>query len=218
MNSSSAGVTSVESSGGRIEVALVDLALDEARADHRDADAVRQQAPAQRVRQPVHRELRRRVDARSRAGDEGGHRRRVDDVPALPVRLDPGHERDDAVDDTAEVDAEHPVPVLVRGVGDVVEEVDAGVVAEDVDVPEDALGLVGGACERLAIGHVELDRVHVTVELRRRGLEVVGPYVGDRHAHARRDEGLGHPEADSAPASGDEGDLAFHVPHALRTL
>ena len=104
-------------------------------------------------------------------------------MPALSVRLDPRHERHDAVDDTAEVDTEHPVPVLVGGVGDVVEEVDAGVVAEDVDVAEDALGLVRGAGERLAIGHVELDRVDVAVELRRRRLEVVGPYVGDRDPH-----------------------------------
>ncbi len=181
MNSWSAGVTSVESSGGPDQVALVDLALDEARADHRDADPVRQQAPAQRVGQPVHRELRRRVDARARAGDERGHRGRVDDVPALPVRLDPRHEGDDAVDDAAEVDAEHPVPVLVRRVGDVVEEVDAGVVAEDVHVPEDALGLVGGTRERLAVGDVQLDRVHVAAELGRRRLEVVGADVGDRH-------------------------------------
>ena len=129
-------------------VALVDLALHEPGADHRDADPVREQAPAQRVRQPVHRELRRRVDARARAGDERGHRGRVDDVPALAVRLDPGHERDDAVDDAAEVDAEHPVPVLVRRVGDVVEEVDPGVVAEDVDVAEHPLRLVGRARER----------------------------------------------------------------------
>ncbi len=196
------------------QVALVDLALDEARADHRDADPVRQQAPAQRVRQPVHRELRRRVDARSRARDEGGHGGRVDDVPALPVRLDPGHEGDDAVDDTSEVDAEHPVPVLVRGVGDVVEEVDAGVVAEEMNLPEDPLRLIGGAGERLAIGHVEQDRVHVSVERRRRGLEVVGPYVGDRHAHACRDERLRHAEPDAAPASGDESDSALDVPHA----
>jgi hypothetical protein len=58
------------------------------------------------------------------------------------VRPDPRHEGDDAVDDAAEVDAEHPVPVLVGGVCDVVEEVDPGVVAEDVDVAEDLLGLV----------------------------------------------------------------------------
>ena len=29
------------------------------------------------------------------------------------------------------------------------------------------------------------------------------------------DERLGHAEPDSAPASGDEGDLAFDVPHGL---
>ena len=214
MNCSSAGVTSVDNSAGRIEIALVDLALDEAWADHRHADAVRQQAPAQRIRQPVHGELRRRVDPRARAGDEGCHGGRVDDVPALAVRLDPGNERDDAVDDAAEIDAEHPVPVLVRRVCDVVEEVDAGVVAEDMDVPENALGLVRGTSERFAIGHVELDRMYVTADLPHRGLEVIGSYVGDRDAHACRGEGLGHSEPDPAPAPGDEGDPAFDVPHA----
>jgi hypothetical protein len=137
----------------------------------------------------------------------------VDDVPALTMRLDPGHERDDAVDDAAEVDAEHPVPVLVGRVGDVVEEVDPGVVAEDVDVPEDVLGLVRGPRERLAVGHVELDRVDV--ELGFRGFEMVGPHVGDRHSHSGRDERLRHPEADSAAASGDERNSSFHVKHAL---
>ena len=94
----------------------------------------------------------------------------------------------------------------------------AGVVAEDVDVSEDALGLVCRAGECLAVGHVELDRMHVATELSRRRLEVVGPYVGDRDAHACRDESLRHAEPDATAASGDEGDSALDVPHALRTL
>ena len=64
-------------------VALVDLALHQARADHGDADPVRQQAPAQRVGEAVDGELRRRVDPRARAGDERRHRGGVDDVAAL---------------------------------------------------------------------------------------------------------------------------------------
>jgi hypothetical protein len=201
---------------GPDQPALVDLALDEAGADHRHADPVRQQAPSERIRQAVHGELRCRVDPRPGAGHERRHRRGVHDVTALAVRLDPGDERHDAVDDAAEVDAEHPVPVLVRRVGDVVEQVDAGVVAEHVHVPERALRLVGGAGERLPVGHVQPDREDVAAERRRRLLEMVGPHVGDRDVHAGGEERPGHAEADPAPASRDEGDPAFDVAHRRR--
>ena len=216
MNSSSAGVTSRRQLGGPDQVALVDLALDEAGADHRHADPVRQQAPAERIRQTVHGELRSRIDPRPGAGDERGHRRGVDDMTAVAVRLDPGDERHDAVDDAAEVDAEHPVPVLVRRVGDVVEEVDPGVVAEHVHVAERPLRLVRRACECLPVGHVQPDREDVGAECGRRLLEVVSPYIGDRDLHAGGDECPGQAEADPAPASRDEGDLAFDVPHRRR--
>jgi hypothetical protein len=135
-------------------------------------------------------------------------------VATLPVRLDARHERDDAVDDAAEVDAEHPVPVLVGRVGDVVEEVDPGVVAEHGDLAEHLLRLVGGARERLAVGDVELDRVHV--ELRCGCLEVVVADVGDCDPHARVHERPRHAEPDAAAAAGDEGDSSFYVKHGLR--
>ena len=137
-------------------------------------------------------------------------------MPALAVRLDPRHEGDDAVDHPAEVDAEHPVPVLVGRVGDVVEEVDAGVVAEDVHVAEGALGLVRGSRERVAVGHVELDRMDVAAEL---GL-ASSRWSGRMSAIATfipRREGSRHSQPDAAATARDERDLALDLAHRRGT-
>src|SRR5262249_45336761 len=55
------------------------------------------------------------VDAETARRDEARHRRGVDDVAGLLRRDHARHERLDAVDDAPEIDAEHPLPVPVRG-------------------------------------------------------------------------------------------------------
>ena len=63
-------------------------------------------------------------------------RRDVDDMSALPLRLDLGHERHETVDDAAEIDAHDPVVVgIARFVGRA-EHADAGVVDQHLDVAE----------------------------------------------------------------------------------
>ena len=124
-----------------------------------------------------------------------------------------------AVDDAAEEDPEPPVPVVVPGGRDRPEKAHAGVVAEHVDVAEDALCLVGRARQGFAVGDVELDRVDALLqstfaEALQGGRDVVGPEVGDHDVHARVHERLGHAEADTARAPGDERGPSRDLLHA----
>ncbi len=144
-------------------VALMDRAVDEAWAQHRDADIVRRQVPAQAFAQAAHGEFRRGVDAGGRPGDEGRHRGGVDDLAALAMALHARHEGAHAVDDAAEIDAHHPIPVLEGAFVHRREQVDAGIVADDVDMPEDALRLIGGASHRVAVSHVDMDRMDAQI-------------------------------------------------------
>ena len=77
--------------------------------------------------------LRDEVRREHRAVDEPGERRGVDDVRGPAGGLEPRQERADAVEHAPEVDAEHPLPVRQRLVGDASERRHPGVVAEDVD-------------------------------------------------------------------------------------
>ena len=163
MNSWSAGVTSVEL-GRPDQVALVDLALDESRADHRDADA--SGSRLQRSASWTARAPRTSPSCRCllRARDESGCGGGVDDVPAsscalilgtnvttpltTPPRLTPSTQSQSWYVASA-MSLKRLMPAFKQ---------------RTWTFPR-TLGLVRRACERLAVGHVELDRVHVTVEL-----------------------------------------------------
>ena len=88
-----------------------------------------------------------------------------------------------------------------------------------MDVAENRLRLVGRSGERLAVGDVQFDRVHVLprpapVQALQGGLDVIGPEIGDHDIHPRRDERLRHAEPDPARAAGDERGLADDLFHA----
>ncbi len=135
--------------------------------------------------------------------------------PPSPCFLIRGIEGFDAVDDAAQIDAHHPVPVLVLGLVDGRVAADPGIVADDVDLAEDALGLVGGAGEGLAVGHVELDEMVRQVgalQHRRRLVEMVLADIRHHHFHAVLEKHPRHAEADARGAPGDKGGFAVERP------
>src|SRR5215475_8702901 len=132
------------------------------------------------------------------------------------VFLNPGDEGPDAVDNPAEIDAEQPVPIVIRAFIHRREKINAGVVADDVNSAEQPLHLVRRAIERLAIGHVQPDRMRLParfIEISHRAIEMILPDVGDNYLHAGVMKHLGHTETDAAPAAGDECYFSFHIFH-----
>ena len=77
---------------------------------------MRTQGKPQSVGHATDRELRGGIDAgKRRHRNHSGHRRGVDDVAAFAMRFDAGQEVDQPIDDDAEIDAEHIVPLGVAG-------------------------------------------------------------------------------------------------------
>ena len=170
----------------------------------------------QRFRKAADRELGAIVDAGHARGEEARHRRGVDDVAAEPALLHPRHEGLDAVDHALEVDAEHPVPILVGGIVDRPEQVHAGIIEEKRDRAHPRLGLVGGRGEAFARGDVEPDPGHLAiVEDGERLLDRILPDVGDHHLAALVEQHPGEAQTDAVGAAGDEGGPAREVLHAF---
>ena len=137
-------------------------------------------------------------------------------MPGLAERLQARNESHDAVDRAAQVDAENPVPVLVRRHVHRAKDVDAGVVDEDVDLPEDLFGLVGRAHESVAVGDIELERMHTSgciLEVRECLIAMRFAHVGDDDLGAGRREGARDAEADATHAAGDEDDFVLEILH-----
>src|SRR5215510_7357775 len=132
------------------------------------------------------------------------------------VFLDPGDEGPDAVDNTTKIDTEQPVPIIICAFIHRSEKIDAGVVADDVNPAEHPFHLVRRAVERLAIGHVQPDRMRASarlIEICHRAIEMILPDVGDNYLHAGVMKHLGQTETDAAPAASDEGYFPFYVFH-----
>ena len=113
-----------------------------------------------------------------------------------------------------------PVPVVVLGLVDGAQQPEAGVVDQHVDLAEGLLRLVGRARIGLAVGDVELEHLMRRLRCLRdepgaRVLEMILAHVGNDHAHAGRDHGLGDAETDAARAPGDECHLVFECLHVL---
>src|SRR5262245_57865661 len=132
----------------------------------------------------------------------------------------------DPVDHAPEIDAHDPVPIVVSREFHRPSDSYARVVAQHVNLTEDALGLEGRARHRLAVGDVEFYGVNraAAVERSHRLLQLVAPDVGYHHLHAFVGEHLRHSEADAAGPAGDECNFAFHffhwspVPYGIRFL
>src|SRR6185312_14957262 len=156
------------------------------------------------------------VDARATARDERRHRGSVHDMAAFPVRLDPRHECPHSVHHAAEIHSENPIPVIVARLADVVEQVDAGVVAHDVHLPEHLLSLVRGARHCATIRDIQPQGMHFHALEAAHGLiEMILTDVGDDDIHPRSAERFCHAEADATPTPGNEGRHACYVSHGL---
>src|SRR5215468_1884468 len=132
------------------------------------------------------------------------------------VFLDPGDEGPDAVDNPAKIDAEQPVPIVIRAFIHRREKIDAGVVADYVNFAVHPFYLVRRAIEGLAIGHVQPDRMRVParfIEISHRAIEMILPDVGDNYLHAGVIKHLCQTETDAASASGDKSDFSSYVFH-----
>src|SRR5215468_6696850 len=130
--------------------------------------------------------------------------------------LDSRDEGPDAVDNSAEIDAHDPIPIVICAFIHRREKIDAGVVADYVNFAEDPLYLVRRAIERLAIGHVQPDRMRAParlVKISHRAIEMILPDVGDNYFHAGVMKHFGHTETDAAPAAGDEGYFSMYIFH-----
>ncbi len=137
-------------------------------------------------------------------------------MPAFAVRPDPRDERLQAVHGAAEVHAENPIPVVVARRANVVEQIDPGIVAEDVHLAEHLLGLIRRPRHGGAIRDIEPKRMHLpAAEGLHRLIEMVLADIGDDDVHTGRTERLGHAKADAAPATGDEGRHACNVSHGF---
>src|SRR5262245_59999612 len=132
------------------------------------------------------------------------------------VFLDPRDEGPDAVDNPAKIDAENPVPIIIRAFIHRREKIDSGVVADDVNFAEHPFHLVRRAVERLTIGHVQPDRMRASarlIEISHRAIKMILPDVGDDYLHAGVMKHLGHTETNAAPAAGDEGYFSMYIFH-----
>ena len=146
-----------------------------------------------------------------------GHRRGIDEVTAFAVRLQPVDEGAYAVHHAVQVDAEHPVPVVVGHLVDAASDGDAGVVAHHVHVAETRFRRRRRRRHVVAVGYIHLQREKLGVarlELVPGGIECRLFDVGDHYLHAGRGERPRHGEADAACAAGDECSLARYLPHA----
>ena len=121
------------------------------------------------------------------ARDRGG----VDDMPFAAVAADQRQENLQPVDHAVEIDADIPLPLLRRQLGDrAAVDRDAGIVAGDMHLAERLDGGLSRAAHRGAVRHVGHDRDRLRAErahLAERRIEPVAADVAqhDRHAFAR---------------------------------
>ena len=142
---------------------------------YRRGDAVHRDAEGGRLRgegegEPDHRALRHRIG--SARGYSAALRRDGGDVddPAPASFLHPGHAGPAEVEGAVQVHGQHPVPLVRRGVRELVPGEDPRVVHQDVDRSELASDPLDGAAARQGIGDVEGDGGEPVRSSRRRRL------------------------------------------------
>ncbi len=173
-------------------VVVDQLGRDRARLDQSDPHVAPGHLLAQRLAEGADPELGRVVDAAAGAGDAPGYRGDVDHV-GDPARLagrrleQVGHRRVGGVEEAEQVDLDHLLPFVDRGVDHGAEQHHAGVVDQDVEPAQ----LGGDPRHRgpglLALADVGLDLQRPAarrLDLSRQGLQPVGPAGEDRHGRA----------------------------------
>ncbi len=108
-------------------------------------------------------------------------------MAVLAMRFHMRQEDLQPVDQSFEVDADHPIPVGRRDLFDPAGAGDAGVVAEDVHLAEFGKSLCGGVGEGVSVGYVagHAERRHALAAEHLNGVGASRRLdVGDRHVHA----------------------------------
>ena len=106
------------------------------------------------------------------------------------------------VQQALEVERDHAIPLLDRGVHDLAEQHHAGVVDDDVESSELLRGALDGGDRLLALGDVDLDGE--AADLRRQRIQTVLAARGDRHRRPLCRERARRRLADPAAGARDE--------------
>jgi hypothetical protein len=137
-------------------------------------------------------------------------------VTAFAVGADVRQEGVDAVDDTHQIDVEHPSPGVERDGVDAAATADTGVVANYVDVAERIVGRLGRSLDAGRVGDVAGDASQIRANIAQAcdgGCQRVRLDVGEHHVHADLREDPAEREADAACSSRHEGCLAGEIAH-----
>ncbi|KWV48482.1 hypothetical protein AS156_18590 [Bradyrhizobium macuxiense] len=133
-------------------------------------------------------------------------------MPSLAVRFDARKKSNRSIDDTTQVDIEHEIPIRMGGLIHWDCAGHPGVVAEHVDIAEDALSLIGRALDCIPVCDIQSNQMEIfvrAIESSRRSVEMLLANVRDDDLHAMSEEGACHPKSDATCSSGDESNLIF---------
>ena len=166
---------------------LHELGDDRARLDERDAQVARRELLPQRLAEGADAVLGEVVDGRAAVGAAARDRADVDQVAHLARAVLGGGQqvldrRMGDVEDAVDVDVDHPLPVVERLVGRLVEQHHACVVDDRVEPAQLVDGPADRAGRLLAVGDVGLDDQRV--DLRPQGVEPVLAARRDRDLRA----------------------------------
>src|SRR3954462_10448277 len=189
--------------------------LDVARSHHVGRDVAAAQLAGQRLGEADQPRLGGRVVRLAGVAHHAHHRGDVDDPPPPALHHPPDHlfaEREGA----GQVGAQHPLPVVEGHASEQVVGGDAGVVDQDVDLPEVGWQALQPLAEGLGLGDVERQRPGAApagVDVGGERLELL--LVARRHHHPRPLEGqeLGDGLADPLGGAGHQGGLVVQLEH-----
>ena len=173
---------------------LVNVAADEARAQHRNAYAVRCQIQPQRIAEAHHRELGSGIQPHARAHQQTGHGGGIHDMARLAVCLEVRQKCLHTVHHAVKVHAQHPVPVTVLRLVHGPEEADACIVEQQMHLAERGHGGCRCCLHGRAVRHVHHHSFSGNArraQLRHRYLQWLLTHIGEHHFDALGAKDLG---------------------------
>ncbi|MNE00990.1 hypothetical protein D3C80_934150 [compost metagenome] len=164
--------------------------------------------------------LGRTVDAaawhRQQAGDRGG----VDDVAVILLRQHARDKTADAMGHAHDVDADHPLPILLGGGPQRATDQYPGVVEQQVRGAEARIGRKRQLLDLLRLGDITFHRQHARARRQQlhRTLQVLLVDVGQRQAHALIGAGNRQFATEAAGGAGNDGDFVVQWAHQAKSL
>jgi low temperature requirement protein LtrA len=192
--------------------------VDEPRAHRAHLDTPARALGAQRQAEPDDRVLDRVIGRKARPGNQPGQRRGIDDV-AVPLVQHQRVRGMRPVDDTFEIDVDHPVPVIERQFLNQAADGDAGVVEDEVEPAVLGCDLVHECGYRVRVADIEDRRAHLPAFCGDRARDHFRSRlvdVSDHDRRAARGERTDEGRADPRPAAGDDRDAARECIRAWR--